>query len=62
MVILPGVTIGKHCVIGANSVVNAPVPDYSIAVGSPARVVKRRMIPRVVVGEKAKGDQSVLSV
>lgn len=40
-VILPNVHIGKHCVIGANSVVNKDIPDYSVAVGAPARVVKR---------------------
>lgn len=40
VVILPGVAIGEQCVIGANSVVNRPVPDFSIAVGAPARVVK----------------------
>ncbi len=33
--------IGKHCVIGANSVVTSDIPDYSVAVGSPARVIKR---------------------
>ncbi len=36
-----GVKIGKHCVIGANSVVTRNIPDYSVAVGSPARVIKR---------------------
>jgi acetyltransferase-like isoleucine patch superfamily enzyme len=41
VVVLPGVTIGRHCVIGANSVVNASIPDYSVAVGAPARVIKR---------------------
>lgn len=40
-VILPGSTIGKHCVIGANSVVNSNIPDYSIAVGNPAKVIKQ---------------------
>jgi acetyltransferase-like isoleucine patch superfamily enzyme len=40
-VILPGVTIGEHCVIGANSVVNRSIPDFSIAAGAPARVVKK---------------------
>jgi acetyltransferase-like isoleucine patch superfamily enzyme len=40
-VVLPGVTIGEHCVIGANSVVNSCVPDFSVAVGAPARVIKR---------------------
>ena len=40
-VIVGNVRIGKHCVIGANSVVNKNIPDYSIAVGSPAKVIKR---------------------
>ncbi len=39
--ILPNVTIGKHAIIGALSVVNCDIPPYSLAVGSPARVVKR---------------------
>ena len=34
------VYIGKHCVIGANSVVTKDIPDSSVAVGSPARVIK----------------------
>lgn len=38
--VLPGVTIGAHSIIGANSVVTHDIPAYSIAVGSPARVVK----------------------
>lgn len=33
-------TIGKNCVIGANSVVVNDIPDYSVAVGSPAKVIK----------------------
>ena len=41
VVVLPGVTIGRHCVIGANSVVNSSIPDLSVAVGAPARVIKR---------------------
>lgn len=39
--IMPGVTIGEGCVIGAHSVVSKSIPDYSIAVGAPARVVKK---------------------
>lgn len=39
--ILPRVTIGRHAVVGANSVVNRDVPPYSVAVGAPARVIKR---------------------
>lgn len=41
VIIMPGVTIGEGCVIGAHSVVSRDIPQYSIAVGSPARVVKR---------------------
>ena len=35
--------VGKHCVIGAGAVVTSPIPDYSIAVGVPARVVRSRL-------------------
>ena len=40
-VILPGAKIGRNVVIGANSVVTGEIPDYSVAVGAPARVVRR---------------------
>ncbi|MFV0221274.1 acetyltransferase [Empedobacter falsenii] len=39
--VLPGVTIGEGSIIGAMSVVSKDIPPYSIAVGSPARVIKR---------------------
>lgn len=39
--IFPGVTIGRHCVIGANAVVTHDVPDYCVAAGVPARVIKK---------------------
>lgn len=40
-VILPGVHIGKHVTIGANSVVTKDIPDYCVAAGSPAKVIKK---------------------
>lgn len=40
-VILPGVHIGKHVSIGANSVVNRDIPDYCVVAGAPARIIKR---------------------
>jgi acetyltransferase-like isoleucine patch superfamily enzyme len=40
VVITSGVTIGERCVIGANSVVTADLPPYSIAAGAPARVLR----------------------
>lgn len=36
-----GASIGKNCVIGANAVVTKDIPDYSVAVGNPAKVIKR---------------------
>jgi serine acetyltransferase len=44
-VVLPGARIGRHVVIGANSVVTGEIPDYSIAVGAPARVVRSQQSP-----------------
>ena len=38
--VLPNVTIGKHSVIGSNSVVTKDIPPYSVAVGVPAKVIK----------------------
>lgn len=40
-VITAGVTIGKHCVVAGGSVVTKSIPDYSVAVGNPARVIKQ---------------------
>lgn len=39
-IILGGVTIGKHAVIGAGAVVTENIPPYALAVGVPAKVVK----------------------
>ena len=39
--VLPGAKIGDGCIIGAHAVVKGKIPAYSIAVGSPARVVKK---------------------
>lgn len=39
-VVMPGVVIGKNSVVGASSVVTKDVPDYSVVIGNPARVIK----------------------
>jgi len=41
VVIVGNVHVGKHCVIGANSVVTKDIPDYSVAAGIPAKVIKK---------------------
>jgi acetyltransferase-like isoleucine patch superfamily enzyme len=40
--VLRGAQVGRGCVLGANAVVRGVVPDYSVAVGAPARVVRNR--------------------
>lgn len=40
-VIVGNVKIGKHCVIGANSVVTKDVPDFCVAVGGPAKILRK---------------------
>lgn len=39
--ILPNTTIGDHCIIGAGAVVTGAIPSYSVAVGVPAKVIKK---------------------
>lgn len=43
--ILPGVTVGKNSVVGAGSIVTKSVPPRTVAVGNPARVIKK-LIPK----------------
>lgn len=40
--VMPGVSIGKGSIIGANAVVTHDVPDYSVAVGAPAKIISER--------------------
>ena len=42
VIIMPGVTIGNGCVIGAGAVVTKSIPDYSVVGGVPAKVIKIR--------------------
>lgn len=39
--ILPGTTVGVHSIIGAGSIVTKSIPDYCMAVGNPAKIIKR---------------------
>ena len=42
VIILPGVKVGNHCILGAGAVVTKDVPDYAVVGGSPARILKMR--------------------
>lgn len=42
-VVLPGASIGRHVVVGAGSVVTGNLPDRCVAVGNPARVIRRHV-------------------
>ena len=39
--VLPGVSIGRWCIVGAGAVVTRSLPDFSVAIGMPARVVRK---------------------
>jgi acetyltransferase-like isoleucine patch superfamily enzyme len=42
VIIVPGVTIGEGAVIGAGSIVTKDIPEWTIAMGSPAKVIQKR--------------------
>lgn len=45
VIILPGIKVGSHSIIGAGSVVTKDIPEWAIAAGNPARVIKYRTNP-----------------
>jgi acetyltransferase-like isoleucine patch superfamily enzyme len=56
--------VGKHCVVGAGSVVTKPVPDYAIVVGNPARIIgfrneSKEVTPSRTPALHASSDASV---
>ena len=48
VMILSGVSVGDGAVLGAGSIVTKDVPPYSVAVGSPARVIKKRFSEEII--------------
>jgi virginiamycin A acetyltransferase len=51
--------VGRHCVVGAGSVVTKPVPDLAIVIGSPARIVGRRGTNELLNQSPAIGTRSM---
>lgn len=47
-------SVGRHCVVGAGALVLKPLPDYSIAVGSPARIIGDRRERKKVIAPSVK--------
>lgn len=54
--------VGKHCVIGAGSVVTKPIPDYAIALGVPAKVVRFRNEDLPIEQKLAEAERLIKSV
>jgi acetyltransferase-like isoleucine patch superfamily enzyme len=54
-IILPGAVVGRHTIVGAGSVVTGELPDFCVAVGNPARVIRRYVDGRWVSQPEA-GD------
>lgn len=44
VIIMPGITIGDHSIIGAGAIVTKDVPDYAVVGGCPAKIIKMRNI------------------
>ena len=49
-------SVGAHCVVGAGAVVTRPLPDFAIAVGSPARIIAWRSEKGLVPAEEATAE------
>lgn len=58
-ILLPGITIGRGSIVGAGSVVTKDIPPYSIAVGSPARVISVKFsVEDIIAHERALYQES----
>jgi len=58
VVITPGVSVGRGCVVGANSVLTGDLPPYHVAAGNPARVVRKRLefVPKARIEAACEDD------
>lgn len=53
-IILPGVSVGRYAIVGAGSVVTKDIPDYGVAVGNPAHVIRMLDPEKFPAPEKEK--------
>lgn len=60
-IIMPNVTIGNNCIIGAGSVVTKDIPDNSVAAGVPAKVIESIEVYHEKVKNKCEYDTKLLS-
>ena len=51
--------VGRHCVVGAGSVVTRPVPDYAIVVGTPAKIVGWRNGSGADIGVRSEVQEMI---
>lgn len=58
VIVLPGTTIGQGCIVGAGSVVSRSLPPWTVAVGSPARIIRERAVtePHDETGRDRPGE------
>ena len=57
--VLRDTRVGRGCVLGAHAVVKGDIPDYSIAVGAPARVVRNRLADYEAAAEQRAALQDI---
>lgn len=61
-IVLPNTTIGSNCVIGAGSVVRGVIPDDSVVMGNPAKVImKTPLLKELLVNHKHRLDTHLMS-
>ncbi len=61
--ILPGTAIGRNCLIGAGTLVKGTIPDESVVLGNPGRVVmKTEVVAKLLLGNEGRVDEDVLAL
>ncbi len=61
-IVMPGVSIGSNVVIGAGSVVTKDIPDHSVAIGVPAKVVSSLQIIKPKIQSTCASDSELAGI